>query len=86
MSPCTKIVNRTTAYVSISIRDLTSPISSGRLRARAILSPPLKPPQVIILAVFSSKSLNLERKTIGTDTPMYLDRTTKTIVITDNVR
>ena len=54
---------------------------SGRLSARAILSPPLKPPQVIILAVFFSKSLNWERITIGIETPIYLDRTTRKIVL-----
>ena len=50
-------------------------MSSGKLRARAILSPPLKPPHVIILAVFSSKSLNRDSIAIGTDTPIYLERT-----------
>ena len=34
VSPCTKIVNRTTAYVSISIRDLTSPILSGKVKGK----------------------------------------------------
>ena len=59
-------------------------MSSGKLRARAILSPPLKPPHVIILAVFSSKFLNRDSITTGIDTPIYLERTTRNIVITDN--
>ena len=59
-------------------------MSSGKLRARAILSPPLKPPHVIILAVFSSKSLNRDSIAIGIDTPIYLERTTRNIVIIDN--
>ena len=60
---------------------LASPILSGRLRASAILNPPLRPPHVIIFAVFFSKSLNWDRITTGIETPTYLEATTKTITI-----
>ena len=58
-------------------------MSSGKLRASAILSPPLKPPQVIIFAVFSSKLLILDRIKIGILTPIYLARTTRNITMTE---
>ena len=54
-------------------------MSSGKLRAKATLNPPLSPPQVIIKAVFFSNFLNKDKKAIGILTPIPLDITTRTI-------
>ena len=74
-------MKRTTAYVRKRIRDLPSPIESGKFKARAILSPPRNPPQVIINAVFFSKLFFNESNLIGIKTPVQRDKTTNKIMI-----
>ena len=66
--------------------DLPSPSVSGKLRAKAILKPPRRPPQVMIIAVFFSKVLKNDRILIGINTPIPLDKTTTIIVITERIR
>ena len=80
VKPWPKIVNRTTAYVKNRIKDLPSPIESGKFKAKATLNPPLKPPQVIIKAVFFSKDFLIERSKIGSFTPINLDKTQINII------
>ncbi len=59
---------------------MPSPIESGKFKAKATLNPPLKPPQVIIKAVFFSKDFLIERSKIGSFTPINLDKTQINII------